>query len=289
MQELAGQKRKTLDSFFKPKKPTEKRAKAASPAAEGESRSDESQDPAETAIVRKDYPQELRLEYETIDVSWLKHLEPEFSKKYFTALKAFLKQEEQAKKTIFPPAIDVYSWSRFAPFSKVRVVILGQDPYHGPGQAHGLAFSVRPGVRTPPSLVNMYKGLAVDYPDFVRPSHGYLKGWAEQGVLLLNAALTVECHKANSHANKGWEKFTDAVISTINKHRSHVVFMLWGSYAQKKGAQVNSKKHLVLKSVHPSPLSASRGFFEAGHFKMANKYLRENGQREIDWSCLPEK
>ncbi|KAJ1943401.1 uracil DNA glycosylase, partial [Linderina macrospora] len=240
-------------------------------------------------LVRKDYPQELRLEYETIDSSWLTHLECEFTRPYFRSLKAFLKQEEESSKKIFPPAIDVYSWSRFAPFSKVRVVILGQDPYHGPGQAHGLAFSVRPGVRTPPSLANMYKGLAVDYPGFVTPKHGYLKGWAEQGVLLLNAALTVECHQANSHAGKGWEQFTDAVIGAINKHRSNVVFLLWGSYAQKKGAQVDRKKHLVLKTVHPSPLSARRGFFEAGHFKKANEYLRKHGQREINWSNLPSQ
>ncbi|KAI8322156.1 uracil-DNA glycosylase [Martensiomyces pterosporus] len=231
---------------------------------------------------------EYRLEFETIDPSWLQLLLREIKSPYFAKLKQFLKSEEQAGKQIFPPAIDVYSWSRYAPFSSVKVVILGQDPYHGPGQAHGLAFSVRPNVRIPPSLLNMYKALSIEFPDtFKKPNHGYLKGWAEQGVLMLNASLTVECHKANSHANKGWEQFTDAVIANLNKKTRNLVFMLWGSHAQKKGACVDARKHLVLKSVHPSPLSASRGFFEAGHFKKANEYLKRHGVKEIDWSYLP--
>ncbi|KAJ2845994.1 uracil DNA glycosylase [Coemansia brasiliensis] len=230
--------------------------------------------------------EEFKLELETIEPSWLRLLQTELPKPYFKQLKKFLAQEHQAGKQIFPPAKDVYSWSRFAPFRQVRVVILGQDPYHGPGQAHGLAFSVQKGVRTPPSLLNMYKALE-GYQGFSKPDHGYLGGWAEQGVLLLNASLTVECHKANSHANKGWELFTDRAIELLNQKRKHVVFMLWGSYAQKKGAQIDKSKHLVLKAVHPSPLSAHRGFFECRHFEKANDYLAAHGLAPIDWSHLP--
>ncbi|KAJ2889648.1 uracil DNA glycosylase [Coemansia aciculifera] len=304
-----GTKRKTLDAYFGSKPAKTTRTLAAGTLSPKPSGSNTDSVPAESAKgketeVEKEAEEEKKpelesvstkdrdlfaLEYSTIDPSWLKHLQGEFSKPYFQSLKQFLQSEANGKKTVYPAAKDVYSWSRFAPFNKVRVVILGQDPYHGPGQAHGLAFSVQPGVRVPPSLANMYKGLARDYPeDFKAPKHGYLGGWAEQGVLLLNAALTVEAHKANSHAGRGWEQFTDAVIAAVNKARPHVVFMLWGSYAQKKGAHVDKNKHLVLKSVHPSPLSASRGFFDAGHFRKANDYLVKQGLEPIDWNHLPE-
>ncbi|KAJ2685871.1 uracil DNA glycosylase [Coemansia spiralis] len=299
--EASGSKRKTLDSYFVSKKAKLPRPSTPPPSAKGkqpetaETKDLSSEDQPETAKddETEDVSSEdhgiLSLEYSTIHPSWLKLLKGELTKPYFQSLKQFLLAEAAAKKTVYPADPDVYSWSRFAPFSKVRVVILGQDPYHGPGQAHGLAFSVQPGVRIPPSLANMYKGLARDFPDsFVAPKHGYLGGWAEQGVLLLNAALTVEAHKANSHANRGWEQFTDAVIAAVNSGRSNVVFMLWGSYAQKKGARVDSRKHLVLKTVHPSPLSASRGFFDAGHFRKANEYLVKQGLEPINWSHLPQ-
>ncbi|KAJ1886105.1 uracil DNA glycosylase [Kickxella alabastrina] len=241
-----------------------------------------------TALVPAEHRAMLHLELETIDASWLQHLIGELSKPYFLKLKRFLKDQHDQRKVIFPPAADLYSWSRFSKLPQVRVVILGQDPYHGAGQAHGLAFSVRPGVRIPPSLLNMYKALERDFSgQFKRPAHGFLRGWAEQGVLLLNASLTVECQKPNSHAGHGWEQFTDAVISLVDRHANNVVFMLWGAYAQKKGAHVDASRHKVLKTVHPSPLSASRGFFDAGHFRLANEYLRSHGQREIDWTRLP--
>ncbi|KAJ2730773.1 uracil DNA glycosylase [Coemansia sp. BCRC 34962] len=303
--EASGSKRKTLDAYFGSKKAKVPRSSAtppspssANPAAPQKDKQPEAAksdgdgddgDGDETEDLPSKDRGILSLEYSTIDPSWLKRLKGELAKPYFQSLKQFLLAEASAKKTVYPADQDVYSWSRFAPFDKVRVVILGQDPYHGPGQAHGLAFSVKPGVRIPPSLANMYKGLARDFPDtFVAPNHGYLGGWAEQGVLLLNAALTVEAHKANSHANRGWEQFTDSVIAAVNSGRSNVVFMLWGSYAQKKGARVDGRKHLVLKTVHPSPLSASRGFFDAGHFRKANEYLAKHGLKPINWSYLPQ-
>ncbi|KAJ2807639.1 uracil DNA glycosylase [Coemansia guatemalensis] len=280
-------KRKTLDSYFKgPSK------KIASNNSNEKPKEAKKQIPAtsDSNDVSKLDPTEYRLELATIDGSWLVRLAPELNKPYFHELKRFLKQQEEAGKQVYPAARDVYSWSRFAPLPQVKVVILGQDPYHGPNQAHGLAFSVRPQVPIPPSLLNMYKGLERDYPgEFTRPKHGYLRGWAQQGVLLLNAALTVERSKANAHAGKGWELLTDRVIELVNEERENVVFMLWGSYAQKKGKSVDKKKHLVLKSVHPSPLSAHRGFFDAGHFRKANEYLEEHGEKPIDWSYLPEE
>ncbi|KAJ2828623.1 uracil DNA glycosylase [Coemansia erecta] len=287
--EAAATKRKTIDSYFKATTVKKRKGKENMEAAE-------TTDTAETAEKTHDEPifeispsidaTEYRLELETIDPSWLQHLQPELLKPYFKKLKQFLTEQHALKKTIYPPARDVYSWTRFAPFDRVKVVILGQDPYHGPGQAHGLAFSVQRGVRVPPSLVNMYKALN-GYQGFERPAHGYLGGWAEQGVLLLNAALTVEAGKANSHANHGWELFTDRVVELINEKRSNVVFMLWGSYAQKKGQRVDKSRHLVLKTVHPSPLSAHRGFFECGHFEKANEYLEAHGKQPIDWTKLP--
>ncbi|KAJ1662031.1 uracil DNA glycosylase [Coemansia sp. RSA 1813] len=290
----AAGKRKTIDSYFNPTKKQASKGssseKSAKPSRSSTPSASKGNGKGKETMVKKQVPKdhpELKLEYETIDPSWLEHLEREFTKPYFTKLKRFLQEQADQGKTIFPLARDVYSWSRYAPLDKVRVVILGQDPYHGPGQAHGLAFSVRPQVKTPPSLANMYKALARDYPEFQRPAHGYLRGWAQQGVLLLNAALTVECHKANAHANRGWEQFTDRVVSLVNEHNKNVVFMLWGSYAQKKGAHLDKTRHCVLTTVHPSPLSASRGFFDAAHFRRANEYLESHGLDAIDWSYLP--
>lgn len=219
--------------------------------------------------------------------SWRKALELEFQKDYFTKLKKFV-MSERSSQTIFPPVEDVFSWTRFCKIKDVKVVILGQDPYHGEGQAHGLCFSVKRPVKPPPSLENMFKELKsdIDIKGFEHPGHGDLTGWAKQGVLLLNAVLTVRAHSANSHKDKGWEVFTDAVIKYINSNCTGVVFMLWGSYAQKKGKQIDKKKHHVLSSVHPSPLSAYRGFFGCKHFSQANELLKKQGEREINWCDL---
>lgn len=198
------------------------------------------------------------------------------------ALKQFLLEERQAGKQIFPPADHWFHALDSTPLEDVRVVILGQDPYHGPGQAHGLCFSVQEGVKTPPSLVNIYKELETDI-GFPRPNHGNLDSWAKQGVLLLNAVLTVEAHLAGSHQGRGWEKFTDAVIELVDKRSQPSVFILWGSYAQKKASFINSDKHLVLKSVHPSPLSAHRGFFGSKPFSQANAFLEQQGMDAINW------
>lgn len=218
--------------------------------------------------------------------SWRNALAAEFGKEYFTKLCNFVK-EERSRKTVYPPEKDVFTWTLQCNIKQVKVVIIGQDPYHGPRQAHGLCFSVPPGVAIPPSLVNIYKELTNDIEDFQAPKHGYLMGWAKQGVLLLNACLTVVASQANSHKDKGWEKFTDAVIRWINSNLSSVVFLLWGSYAQKKGSFIDKKKHCVLKAVHPSPLSAHRGFLGCKHFSQANEYLKKNGKKPIDWCDLP--
>lgn len=219
-----------------------------------------------------------------IEDSWKEVLRNEFGKAYFQQLKHFLVQEKQAGQTIFPPGKQIFNAFDSTPFDQVKVVIIGQDPYHGPGQAHGLCFSVQPGVAVPPSLVNIYKELADDpQVDFQIPNHGYLQKWAEQGVLLLNATLTVRAHQAGSHQNKGWEKFTDAAIHAINEQKEGIVFMLWGSYAQRKGGFIDTSKHLVLKSPHPSPLSAYRGFFGNRHFSECNAFLKEKGLSAIDW------
>ncbi|CAO3683592.1 unnamed protein product [Umbelopsis ramanniana] len=228
----------------------------------------------------------LKLELDTLNPEWLRILKPELTKPSFLKLKAFLESEKKEGKKIFPPENDIYSWSNFTPASKVKVVILGQDPYHGDGQAHGLCFSVKKGVRVPPSLVNIYTCIKNDYPDFNKPNHGYLENWAKEGVLMLNTSLTVRAHEAASHANKGWEELTDAVINYVNEKKTGVVFMLWGAHAQKKGVKINKSKHLILKSVHPSPLSAHRGFLQCNHFAAANKYLRDNAKDEINWNCL---
>lgn len=186
-------------------------------------------------------------------------------------------------KTIYPPQEDVFNAFKYTAFEDVKVVILGQDPYHGPNQAHGLAFSVKPEVAIPPSLLNMYKELTQDISGFQMPSHGYLVKWAEQGVLLLNTVLTVERGMAHSHANFGWETFTDRVITALNEHREKLVFLLWGSHAQKKGQIINRTRHLVLTAPHPSPLSAHRGFFGCHHFSKTNSYLESHGIKPIDW------
>lgn len=219
--------------------------------------------------------------------SWLAHLEPEFAKPYMLELQAFLRAEEQAGKVIYPAAEQVFHAFNSTPLEQVKVVILGQDPYHGPGQAHGLCFSVQPDVPPPPSLKNIFKELQRDLGCQV-PQHGYLQPWAAQGVLLLNATLTVEQARAGSHQQRGWERFTDQAIQVLNQQREGVVFMLWGGYAQKKKTLLDANRHLILTSSHPSPLSAYRGFLGCGHFSRANEYLQERGRAPIDW-CLPEQ
>ena len=184
---------------------------------------------------------------------------------------------------IYPDMHDIFNALKATAYEDVKVVILGQDPYHEPGQAHGMCFSVKPGVPVPPSLQNMYNEIAAEYPGWPVPQDGYLQKWAEQGVLLLNATLTVEAHKAGSHQGKGWEELTDAAIAALNKEREHIVFMLWGSYAQRKGQFIDRRKHLVLQTSHPSPLSVYRGFDGCGHFSAANNYLIKNGLPPINW------
>lgn len=216
-----------------------------------------------------------------IEETWKKHLQEEFSKEYFNHLTAFVKNEYQTKQ-IFPPAKLIFNAFDTTPFHKVKVIILGQDPYHNVGQAHGLSFSVNDDVKTPPSLLNIYKEINRDLGIAV-PKSGNLTRWAQQGVLLLNATLTVVAHQAGSHQNKGWETFTDAAIRKLSEEKEHLVFLLWGAYAQKKTALIDSNKHLVLKSVHPSPLSAHRGFLGCGHFGQTNDYLISKGQEPINW------
>ncbi len=215
--------------------------------------------------------------------SWKAPLLTEFNSDYMAALKAFLKAEKAAGKTIYPKGGEWFRALDLTPLDKVRVVILGQDPYHGPGQAHGLCFSVKPGVRPPPSLLNIYKELETDL-GLPRPRHGFLEHWARQGALLLNSVLTVEMAKAGSHSQKGWERFTDAVIALVNARPDPVVFMLWGAYAQKKAAFVDTSRHLVLKAAHPSPLSAHNGFLGCRHFSQCNAFLTAKGLPPIDWN-----
>jgi len=218
--------------------------------------------------------------------SWQSGLSGEFEQPYMQELKQFLRSEKDLQKVIYPHSSNWFHALETTPLDDVKVVILGQDPYHQPNQAHGLCFSVLPGIKTPPSLVNMYKELQTDL-DITPAEHGYLESWAEQGVLLLNAVLTVEDSNANAHQGKGWEHFTDKIISVVNEQCEHVVFMLWGSYAQKKGAMIDTSRHCVLKAPHPSPLSAYRGFFGCQHFSQANAYLIDHDKRAIDWQ-LPE-
>lgn len=217
----------------------------------------------------------------TIEPSWKSILKSEFEKEYFTNLTGFVRDEYRTA-TIYPPAGLIFNAFNMCPFSNIKTVIIGQDPYHSPGQAHGLCFSVRDGIDFPPSLVNIFKEIETDL-GIMLPSSGNLERWAKQGVLLLNATLTVRAHLAGSHQKKGWEQFTDAVIAKINSGKNNVVFLLWGAYAQKKGEAIDRNRHLVLESVHPSPLSASRGFFGNAHFSKCNKYLTEKGIQPIDW------
>jgi uracil-DNA glycosylase len=218
-----------------------------------------------------------------MDRSWKKRLEPEFQKEYMVKLKAFLTAEKEKGHTIFPQGDEFFAAFDFTPFENVKVVILGQDPYHGPDQAHGLCFSVKKGIQLPPSLKNIFKELKQDIGIEI-PKAGCLDQWAKQGVLLLNSVLTVEQNKAASHSGKGWEQFTDAVIRHLNSERENLVFVLWGSYAQKKGSFIDRKKHLVLESPHPSPLSSYRGFFGSKPFSKINAYLSKQGLTEIDWN-----
>lgn len=218
-----------------------------------------------------------------LDPQWKNICSGFFSSPQFHELDSFLDEQARARKTIFPARQNIFKSLNETPFAKTKVVILGQDPYHGAGQAHGLAFSVPQGVKPPPSLKNIYKELARDF-GYSLPQGGDLTNWAQQGVLLLNATLTVEEAKAGSHQKKGWEKLTDDLIQSLNDERENLVFMLWGAYAQKKGAFIDSGRHFVLESVHPSPLSAHRGFIGCGHFSKANYYLKQTNQIEIDWS-----
>ncbi|KAI0014887.1 uracil-DNA glycosylase [Xylariomycetidae sp. FL0641] len=244
------------------------------------------------ATLTPEQKRHLALEIQTLDPSWLALLKDEIVRPEFLALKKFLEAEVKSGKKVFPPREDVYSWSRHTPFHRVRAVILGQDPYHNVNQAHGLCFSVRPPTPAPPSLKNMYKALARDYPSFSPPPNhgGLLTPWAESGVLMLNTCLTVRAHEANSHANRGWERFTQRVIDLVAQKRPRgVVFLAWGAPAGKRVAGVDTQKHLVLRSAHPSPLSASRGFFDCGHFRKANEWLEQRYGKEgtIDWDLNP--
>ncbi|XP_078410564.1 uracil-DNA glycosylase isoform X2 [Cetorhinus maximus] len=217
--------------------------------------------------------------------SWKKELLMEFNKPYFTRLMGFVAMERK-RFTVYPPPHEVFAWTEICNFHDVKVVILGQDPYHGPKQAHGLCFSVKRPVPPPPSLENMYRELQSDIEGFEPPQHGDLTGWAKQGVLLLNAVLTVRAHNANSHKERGWEDFTDAVVSCLNKKLDGLVFMLWGAYAQRKGIAIDRKRHHVLQTVHPSPLSAHRGFFGCKHFSKTNELLKKSGKTPINWKLL---
>ncbi|MDD2298446.1 MAG: uracil-DNA glycosylase [Fermentimonas sp.] len=216
-----------------------------------------------------------------IEKSWGEQLRDEFDKPYFQRLTDFVRQEYRSE-TVYPPAKLIFNAFNSCPFNEVKAVIVGQDPYHAPGQAHGLCFSVNDGIKIPPSLINIYKEIGNDLGVEI-PFSGNLERWAKQGVLLLNATLTVRAHQAGSHQNKGWEEFTDVAISKLSNEREHLVFILWGAYAQRKGASIDTSRHLVLKSPHPSPLSAHRGFFGNKHFSTANKYLTTNGKKPIDW------
>lgn len=218
-----------------------------------------------------------------LEKSWLNILQHEFEKPYMQTLKAFLVQEKQAGKTIYPPSDQIFSAFDLTPFDKVKVVIIGQDPYHGEAQAHGLSFSVNKGIAIPPSLRNIYKELVSDI-GIQMPTHGYLKHWAEQGVLLLNATLTVRANEAGSHQKKGWETFTDEVIKQLNAQRNDLVFLLWGNFARSKKSLIN--RHKILEAAHPSPLSAHNGFFNCKHFSQTNAFLVEKGLSPIDWQII---
>ncbi len=221
-----------------------------------------------------------------LEPSWKARIGDYLQRPEMRALATFLRTEKQAGKRIYPPGPEIFAAFAHTAFDAVRVVILGQDPYHGPGQAHGLCFSVRLGVRVPPSLDNIFKEIQRDL-GLPRPNHGCLTPWADRGVLLLNSVLTVEEGRAGSHQGKGWEGFTDAAIDALNREREGLVFLLWGSYAQRKGQLIDASRHCVLSSVHPSPLSAHRGFIGCGHFSAANAYLQAHGHAPVDWSLPP--
>lgn len=223
-----------------------------------------------------------------LDPQWHNQIGEEFKKDYMLSLREFLVCRKQQGAVIFPPAPQWFAALNTTPFDQIKVVILGQDPYHGPGQAHGLCFSVLPNIKVPPSLANIYKELKSDL-GIEQPNHGCLTSWAEQGVLLLNTTMTVEQGQAGAHQGKGWERFTDTIITKINTQRQGVVFMLWGSYAQKKATMIDPERHLVLQSVHPSPLSAYRGFFGCRHFSQANNYLKKQNIEPIDWQLPRQK
>ena len=220
---------------------------------------------------------------------WTELLADEKQQDYFKETLQTVADKRAQDITIFPKEEDVFNAFSATPFNHIKVVILGQDPYHGANQAHGLCFSVLPGVKTPPSLANMYKELKQDIDGFEIPNHGYLQSWAEQGVLLLNTVLTVEQGQAHSHKRLGWEKFTDKVIELLDQHGEGIIFLLWGSHAHKKGSNINNEKHHVLKTVHPSPLSAYRGIFGCGHFSKANELLKQQNKSEINWHINPLK
>ena len=218
-----------------------------------------------------------------LDSSWLEVLAHEFSQPYMTELRQFLLEEKRKGKVIYPKGSEYFNALDSTPFDRVKVIILGQDPYHGPGQAHGLCFSVQKGVQLPPSLKNIFKEVVDEYPDReIKYPHGNLTGWARQGVLLLNSVLTVERGRAASHQGRGWETFTDQIVLNLSERKESLVFLMWGSYAQKKGSVIDTDKHLVLRSPHPSPLSAHRGFFGNDHFRKCNEYLKSTGQKPID-------
>jgi uracil-DNA glycosylase len=221
-----------------------------------------------------------------LESSWLEVLGSEFEKPYMRGLKQFLKEEKDAGHRVYPKGGDIFNAFNKTPFDKVKVVILGQDPYHGEHQAHGLSFSVQKGIAIPRSLQNIYKELLTDIPGFVMPGHGSLTAWADQGVLLLNASLTVRANLAGSHQKKGWEEFTDNVIKTLSDKREGIVFILWGAFAQAKSALIDTNKHFVLKSPHPSPFSAERGFFGSKPFSKTNAILLKEGKTPIDWQIV---
>ncbi|XP_042297314.1 uracil-DNA glycosylase isoform X2 [Sceloporus undulatus] len=303
---------RTLRSFFSPLPAGEKRSRVSEPNQDAEeapkrpkanSTSAARWPPATAAAaltpeqlerIRKNKEAaQQRLASRTVVVSaapemapgWKAALAPEFAKPYFPQLMAYV-AEERRRYTVYPPPDQVFTWTQMCDVRDVKVVILGQDPYHGPGQAHGLCFSVQRPVPPPPSLENIYKELTTDIEGFSHPGHGDLTGWAKQGVLLLNAVLTVRMHQPNSHKEKGWELLTDAAVSWLDKNLDGLVFLLWGAYAQKKGGSINRKRHHILPTAHPSPLSAHRGFFGCKHFSKANELLRKSGKEPIDWGAL---
>ncbi|KAK5108631.1 hypothetical protein LTR62_008122 [Meristemomyces frigidus] len=282
---------KAITSFFGQPKPSGVSKSCTSPATDTKATPfDKAAWLSKLSCEQKDL---LKLEIDTLDESWLGALKDEVTTKDFLDLKRFLKREQESGKKVFPPPEDIYSWSRHTPLHNVKAVILGQDPYHNVNQAHGLCFSVRPPTPAPPSLKNIYTAIKRDYPAFTAPPKqgGDLTAWADRGVLLLNTCLTVRAHEANSHSKKGWERFTQKVIDTVASKRSGgVVFLAWGKPAQERCKGINASKHLVLKSVHPSPLSAARGWFECGHFGKANEWLvgRYGEGGGIDWDLSPK-